>query len=487
MKTKFLMCMALLGLTFTSCSRDEFLYDSEAQQKILEAEYEANFIKKYGAIDPNQTWDFATMQPTVSLPSSEAATRANTRGDADSKEFTTGHMEINKEVINYFLDNLPKGNNNTPQGRVFSMYSTGEPFTIVPVFQGCASYYWELWISIQGLGDQKIWSKGEDFKYRVVGTDTWLEPRYGKEGMKRDDRPLEVYAPSFTFSGIKTKGLKMSFYLKVWKTYGNMTGYDVYLKYQDEPLNQNYQPVIASSLDNWMIDLQNATKPTNLPEGNKVTIIGCEDATNSGSDRDFEDLVFMVYGNPVPPTERVEEEIISKTKRYMMEDLGDTDDFDFNDVVVDVSNRKKVTYYYASAEATEWYDKKEEALPQQAIVRAAGGTINFMLKIGDTKWTKSGPYAATSMLNTGWNGSTIDWNGSLATFEVSGWDPEANNVSVFVAKKDPNTNIDPDTNEDHVYEIPFPKKGKAPKMIAVDAKTNWRTERSGVPTTWFYE
>ena len=471
--------MAIVGLTFTSCSKDEFLYDSEAQQKILEAEYEANFIKRYGAIDPNQTWDFSTMQPTVSLPSSGASVRANTRGETDSYDFTTGNMIVDKDVIHYFLSNLPKGNNNTPKGRVFKMYSTGKPFTIVPVFQGCASYYWELWISIEGFSDQKIWSKGENFKYRKVNTAEWLAPGTGKEGMKREYGDLEVNAPTFTFSGIKTQNLAMSFYLKVWKTYSNMTGYEVYLKNQQEPNNTNYQPVISSSLDNWMIDLQNATKPTNLPEGNKVTIIGCEDATNSGSDRDFEDLVFMVYGNPVPPTERVTEVIESTTKRYMMEDLGETDDFDFNDVVVDVSNRKKITYYY-KGDATEYYDSQEETLPQQAIVRAAGGTINFTLTIGSTTWTKNGPYAATSMLNTGWNGGTINKYGALATFEVSNWEPESNNVSVSVPKKG---EIGGESGA--VQVIRFPKKGKAPKMIAVDPSVEWMSERSGIPDTWF--
>jgi hypothetical protein len=56
---------------------------------------------------------------------------------------------------------------------------------------------------------------------------------------------------------------------------------------------------------------------------------------------------------------------------------------------------------------------------------------------------------------------------------------------VFVEKKDPNTNIDPDTNKDHVYEIPFPKAGKAPKIIAVGDKQGWMSERAGVPTEWF--
>ena len=72
-------CMAIAGFAFTSCSNDT-LYDSNAASKKVEAEYTANFIKKYGAINPNQTWDFATMTPTISLASSGASARV-TRGD----------------------------------------------------------------------------------------------------------------------------------------------------------------------------------------------------------------------------------------------------------------------------------------------------------------------------------------------------------------------------------------------------------------------
>ena len=465
----------MVGLTFTSCSKDEFLYDSEAQQKILEAEYEANFIKRYGAIDPNQTWDFSTMQPTVSLPSSGASVRANTRGETDSNDFTTGNIIVDKDVIHYFLSNLPKGNNNTPKGRVFKMYSTGKPFTIVPVFQGCASYYWELWISIEGFSDQKIWSKGENFKYRKVNTAEWLAPGTGKEGMKREYGDLEVNAPTFTFSGIKTQNLAMSFYLKVWKTYSNMTGYEVYLKNQQEPNNTNYYPVISSSLDNWMIDLQNATKPTNLPEGNKVTIIGCEDATNSGSDRDFEDLVFMVYGNPVPPTERVTEVIKSTTKRYMMEDLGETDDFDFNDVVVDVEDYPVEIHQVTRENGVIKTDEVIEttSAPSQAIIRAMGGTIDFELTIGETKWVKSeNNFDVKTMYNTQ---GDVDYNKELAVFEVKGYDYNANNVGIRVKGQD-----------GLLFDIKFPKAGEAPMIIAVDPSQQWMKERVSVPSEWLY-
>ena len=61
--------MAVLGAAFTSCSKEENLFDSEAALEQQKVEYEASFVKKYGAIDPNQTWDFSSMRATYSLPS----------------------------------------------------------------------------------------------------------------------------------------------------------------------------------------------------------------------------------------------------------------------------------------------------------------------------------------------------------------------------------------------------------------------------------
>jgi hypothetical protein len=478
MKAKYsilLGCLAMMGFAFMSCSED--VYDNQAASKQLEAEYAANFVKKYGAIDPNQTWDFATMEPSFSLPSSGSSARTTRGENTGSYARTTGTMFIDKDVLDYVLKNLPKGNDNTPKGRSFNMKTTGNSFTIVPIFQGCASYYWELWMTVEGLGDEKIWAKGDNFKFRKAGTTDWSEPGTGKEGMKREYGTLEVEAPTFTYTNT-SEGSDMSFYLKVWKTVDDLTGYDVYLKNLEHPTEKKYQPKQSSSLDNWMIDLQDATKPTNLPAGNEVTIIGCEDEITSGSDKDFEDLVFMVYGSPVPPTKRVEEVILSTTKRYMMEDLGDTDDFDFNDVVVDVSNRKKIQYIYNSLEATEWSDRKEEDLPQEAIVRAAGGTLNFTLTIGDLTWTKKDHLTPTQMLNTGWNGETINKDAELDKFEVSGWDPDANNVSVSVETRG---------NSGEVQTVVFPKAGEAPKIIAVDPTTSWMKERNEVPKTWFSE
>ena len=84
------------------------------------------------------------------------------------------------------------------------------------------------------------------------------------------------------------------------------------------------------------------------------------------------------------------------------------------------------------------------------------------------------------MLNTGWGGTAINENASLATFEVSGWDPKSNNVSVTVEKEAPNS------NGKEVHVIKFPKVGTAPKIIAVEADILWMRERQAVPFDWFY-
>ena len=81
---------------------------------------------------------------------------------------------------------------------------------------------------------------------------------------------------------------------------------------------------------------------------------------NCNKEGDYTDLVCMV--NDIDPVKPIE-------KRYLIEDLGSKDDFDFNDIVVDV--------------------KQDIQGNQKAIIRAMGGTLDFTLKIGNTEWTKS--------------------------------------------------------------------------------------------------
>ena len=50
-------------------------------------------------------------------------------------------MTIQKEVSEFMFNKLPKGVDNSAMGKRFTMKIGENDFTIVPIFQGCASYH----------------------------------------------------------------------------------------------------------------------------------------------------------------------------------------------------------------------------------------------------------------------------------------------------------------------------------------------------------
>ena len=461
--------MAIMGAAFTSCSKDvafdsEGLANQAAEQ--LKAEYRANFEKKFGAIAPNQTWDFSTMKSVSGLPSTGSAARTRS-GEVSVNLEASGEMTIGEAAINWMKTNMKPGSNNAKQGSPFYMKTQEQTFTIVPCYQGVASYYWELWMNIGGK-DVQVWSKNSALEYKTA------DGNWHNLTGEVPSSAVEVKAPTYTYKA--TAEQHLYFYLKVW-TGGSRTS--------DNPNK------ITSSLDKLMLGLEGAKQymSLNVPEDNEVTLIGCEDNPTTGTDNDFEDLVFMVYGKPTPPIIPVDEIEITQTKRYLMEDLGATDDFDFNDVVVDVQKVSTQKIHLKFDENDGWvedYRDPEVDAGQRAIVRAAGGIYNFTLKIGDTEWVKGDKVNASQMINTGWSNTTIDPDYEIDRFTVTGWIPGENNISLLVPQKS-GTNY-----TDVLQEIQFPKAGDAPMIIAVDDSQGWMKERQSIPggtnspNDWWY-
>ena len=107
--------MAVLGVAFTSCSKGEELYDSGAIVAMQKSEYATNFEKKYGPIDPNQTWDFATMEPITYLPSTSSAGTRSGEGDV-TQVGEAGKMSIGNAVVTWMHANMEAGKNNSTKG-----------------------------------------------------------------------------------------------------------------------------------------------------------------------------------------------------------------------------------------------------------------------------------------------------------------------------------------------------------------------------------
>ena len=454
--------LAVVAIALAACSKsDYFEGQEEAIENQIKAEYAANFVKKYGEVDPNKSWDMSSHQPIYSLTSMyDASTAAATRGtDSYSRTKTTG-FTVEQSVLTWFFQNTPAGQNNLHQGNPFFMKVTADEFTIVPIFQGNAKKYWQLWMHVDGVkNDIQIWEKGDDLSYRKDGD--LIPVGKGQAGVARDAE--EVVAPAITFSGLPTAG--MYFYLKMWSDEDT---------YENDHLQNKYST--ASSLKRKMLSMDGCTKPNGVPSGVSYRIIGCEDWT----DNDDEDLAFLIYGNftieePVDVYEVI-------PKRYMVEDLGATDDFDFNDVVVDLFNEYKTTYNYTTTpeKGKELTSTEGPVLTNQwAIVRAAGGTLDFTIKIGNsTTWTKSDHVKpVTEMKNTGWDGA-INYNGQIGEkFDIinKDWDSVHDNISIEVEGKD---------GYSGVHYIPFPKEGEIPMIIAVDTSVNWMHERNSVPNSW---
>ena len=262
-----------------------------------------------------------------------------------------------------------------------------------------------------------------------------------------------------------------------------------------------------SSTDKQMLALKVPSNdfPTSIPKDHEnVLIIGCEDSPYQGGvDRDFEDLVFLTDGLEMS---KVDYEERVSAKRYLIEDLGASDDFDFNDIVVDMEEVWLEKIIYEDTPNGGWNPIGTEMVPntlhQRAVVRAMGGTIDFALKIGGKEIFKKSDllpkYAVTDMLNTGWGGSIINRNERYAVInncelDEKGfvkenttqwtWNKDANNISVYVE------NIG-DNGEILDKEIGFPKEGTIPMIIAVSTNKLgslefWMSERQSIPDSWF--
>lgn len=464
-----------------SCSKDETFPSYEEFQKQT---YASNFEAKYGTISPTQTWDFSTGERQLAT---RGATSIMTEvldngidwGDVSKInrkminqswmhyeiDIKNSGAEKNGALLNAIASTLPEKKSWTGQSVV--LVAPASSFYIYPLFCG-GRLEFDLKVKVGNQEPVTVFNK--NWKNFQCVNGMWKNEvvdgeRINMRGMKIEapvGTPVEVYidniADTYNPNNIRR-------YPAPADVAGTTNGRAVY------------------------VDIPEGIRPEldgiELKENAVVKYIGIEDVAASGglerTDNDFNDVVLAVVGNPDVPQEKIitndsYEVKTVRAKRYLIEDLGATDDFDFNDVVVDIEDNTiethKVTYENGVLKTDEIISTKAE--PTKAVIRAMGGTIDFELVVGETVWTKSGAgFNVGSMYNTQGN---IDFNKVLAEFEVKGWDSAKNNVSIRVNGKD-----------GQIFAVTFPKAGEAPMIIAVDASQDWMKERESVPSTWFYE
>ena len=222
-------------------------------------------------------------------------------------------------------------------------------------------------------------------------------------------------------------------------------------------------------------------------------IVGCEDAHLTQSDWDFNDIVFIIVGYPLIP-----DLVEYYHKRYLCEDLGNTYDFDFNDIVVDVDQTSYIQAYLETVDNTPQIVRREniDKRQQYATIKHLCGTKAFQVTVGNYSFPAvTDPTNIDNTLDeltrtAGWN--PVDVNSSV-TKEITGWDKDANNISIKV-KGNSNNGVfsdpfgtDPieENEQEHIYKITFPGNGEVPFIIAVDQTVNWMDEYEHIPESWW--
>ena len=464
------MLMALVATSMVACSNNQDVFDGGAIEKTAKQSYAENFAKKYPNVDMNQNWDFSSKTPYFSF-SNNNGNHAGTRA-AVSYDFTEGaKQEVDLSTVEWMKDNLKEGKPNRSLGKAFYMTVPGTEFTIQPIFQGEAGAVWDLHVVVNGV-DILLWTKSQDIELQTEVKSEWHSvvdeqaAEGGWEAQRNTLKATAVRSVPYTFKNLPV-GADMYFYLDI--TTSGSGGWDWWDEVKEEyhPWKMYYMNNVGdhmTSVDQMMLALQGFEKPSNVPAGYEYMLIGCEDANLADSDWDMNDVVFLVYGQKIPkPIEITEGTTVydSRTVRYMVEDLGSTDDFDFNDIVIDVTENKAKTPVYTNGVLTSW---NEGETTQKAVIRHLGGTLPFLLTIGDKQLPEMG-------------GQSTFQTSPNTEFDVTGWNINSHNISVQVQQKD---------NQGVYNNVVFPKAGEAPMIIAVDPSQNWMPERQSVPESWFY-
>lgn len=464
------MLMALVATSMVACSNNQDVFDGGAIEKTAKQSYAENFAKKYPNVDMNQNWDFSSKTPYFSF-SNNNGNHAGTRA-AVSYDFTEGaKQEVDLSTVEWMKDNLKEGKPNRSLGKAFYMTVPGTEFTIQPIFQGEAGAVWDLHVVVNGV-DILLWTKSQDIELQTEVKSEWHSvvdeqaAEGGWEAQRNTLKATAVRSVPYTFKNLPV-GADMYFYLDI--TTSGSGGWDWWdeVKQEYHPWKMYYMNDVGdhmTSVDQMMLALQGFEKPSIVPAGYEYMLIGCEDANLADSDWDMNDVVFLVYGKNVPkPIEITEGTTVydSRTVRYMVEDLGSTDDFDFNDIVIDVTENKAKTPVYTNGVLTSW---NEGETTQKAVIRHLGGTLPFLLTIGDKQLPEMG-------------GQSTFQTSPNTEYDVTGWNINSHNISVQVQQKD---------NQGVYNNVVFPKAGEAPMIIAVDPSQNWMPERQSVPESWFY-
>ena len=509
MKKLMMAAMSMAVLSIVSCSKDLYDEGAVAEREAAEAakseanlleEYKADFIKTYGEVKADQSWDFAIDNSTFYTGSQAATRAAGTRGLGSFWSFweyffgngymaPSGQTQQSASTDPVSVDNgdwyvvpaktrnlmntvFGEGNNNTQKlmdGTFIKLIVPENDFYILPIYMGQSGGDFKLCMHVDGVdNDFIVWSKWDNIQYKTTNNPNWttLDKTHSRDGYNLvgvsdiRTKPIKISVADLP------KNAKINFYLLITEQAGNynhlgdklgcVNGYIKEYAFNSGEVNMEGLP--GYNAENGQIQCK---------------FLGCEDASTSKTDKDFNDVVFLCYGQPhVPQSEKVQDLTMVKSKRYMIEDLGMANDKDFNDIVVDVIQTFEAQIKtYDDGTPLSGYENPDYQLKSTvAQVRALGGRLNFELKLGNTTWRKSDTFTDfTQMLGT--TAPNLNAEPLHVIENVTGFDMDKNNIEVTVFNE----------GDKVARKVGFPDAGNIPLMIATPLSVIWSKEKVKFP------
>ncbi len=513
----------LFIFSFSSCHDEEVDNTSELAYRHA---YEDNFVKQYGEINPNQTWDFSSYAKRYKL--NGALTRATMDDTYKSIAQNDGYYYVPSNITTYITDNFEERADNSGQTKAFVLNAEEEcDFEVAFVYQGRSEPNYDLYAVIFYMnGDtpttekKYLFSKGkieasrDGSNYDELGTTwsggdgPWTNPNVYSSVRSK---PVLIHAPKNSF---------IYFYIKI-----------------TDPCTSDGSSVTSSHQFGWAgdelasidtphtIGLVDIATPQNIKDidpNYEAYLLAVDDfcltckkagivTDNSLNNQDFNDCMFLIAGNvPTPSTVDVGDIKTLIEKRYMIEDLYGYD-YDFNDIVVDASQETVTPYTFVhpttsnpSGEFVVHYDRAEKT--QSATIQWLCGTLPFQIGIGDYTFNQvTDPTNKTQTLAQ-LNGTSSSTSTTPATGFTTGidpkfkvdfdqtttpanpWNPSTNNITAYIWTKGTSPTASYSYSKDGIWDngwtgvwtSEFPEKGDVPYIIAVDPNVNWMGEKESI-------